>query len=126
VVKSADIWIGTLDNPAFGGSADSEARAVAETLVGYEPLPVLARTIHEREGPSGPNKVGDWVVMRAPKLNTGLFVSLSGVCARAVSARAGRLPFHIRSKPTHRIALNRQAYIQAAVRALDEPILTSS
>ncbi|KAK1921053.1 ChaC-like protein [Papiliotrema laurentii] len=41
LVPSSDIWIGKLDNPAF---------------VGYEPIPTLAQTIHEREGPSGPNK----------------------------------------------------------------------
>ncbi|WVR04187.1 hypothetical protein IAU60_001187 [Kwoniella sp. DSM 27419] len=40
-VESAEIWIGKLDNPAF---------------VGCEPTAQLAGLIHERQGPSGPNK----------------------------------------------------------------------
>ncbi|KAK8861199.1 hypothetical protein IAR55_002018 [Kwoniella newhampshirensis] len=41
VVKNSTIWIGKPDDPAF---------------VGYEPIDVLAKTIAERTGPSGPNK----------------------------------------------------------------------
>ncbi|KAL7421583.1 hypothetical protein Q5752_003352 [Cryptotrichosporon argae] len=40
-IEQASIWIGKLDNPAF---------------VGFEPLSTVARIIHERVGPSGPNK----------------------------------------------------------------------
>ena len=57
-MQSSDIWIGKLDNPAFGTSSlGSVSNGQTDGVVGYEPTNLLAQTIFEREGPSGPNKV---------------------------------------------------------------------
>jgi hypothetical protein len=64
LTPQATIWIGKLDNPAFGRHRDPTPKREfcphQMTLpVGYEYPDHLAATIVQRHGPSGPNKVSN-------------------------------------------------------------------
>ena len=60
VVQDCSVWIGALDNEAFGGSRTprkSKGVELADPPVGHEELNVLAKRIYDCHGPSRPNRV---------------------------------------------------------------------
>ena len=63
-MQDCSVWIGQLDNEAFGQSlsirpniAPDHLSHLTDLVVGYEPINVLAKRIYECHGPSGPNRV---------------------------------------------------------------------